>query len=369
MYLESYNRNLYVNCLKPTYQGLVDIEKFLHQTEQDFGYKNIENLVELYKTIFDNKLLSAHVLCKLERIHKTLNFFHEEPFSKGNYYWHISITFISEEIKWLDELYGLQLSRLLNLLKHTFSKIDNFYITQKPQQIAKYQNIIDAIKKETQIFLEFVNHRTIISEKEKLNEQQLTNIPFGGLFYTAHIQNIKSILDLGILSHNLAHSLGLVSEDISNQQVNERRNRTVSTLGGNIHDFAPLYFNPRNPMLYVLCKQLIKENLVLIRVNPHILLEKNVCFSDGNAAVSSTQFYNNLDDFNKLNWDVIKNEYWTNYPDGKRIKCSEVLVKSKIPIFYITDIFVYNQNALDKILLLFPNHLGINSYVENKLFF
>ncbi len=35
------------------------------------------------------------------------------------------------------------------------------------------------------------------------------------LFYTAHLKNLKSILNLGIISHNSSHSGGLVTEDIS----------------------------------------------------------------------------------------------------------------------------------------------------------
>jgi len=122
-------------------------------------------------------------------------------------------------------------------------------------------------------------------------------------------------------------------------------------------------------MLYYLCKNMDKSNLILLKVNPHILLTDNVAFSDGNAAVRTTNFYTNIEDFNKLSWNVIQNEYWTNYPDGKRIKCSEVLVKNKIPMYYITDLLTFNQESLEKILPLFPNHLGINVSINNRMYF
>ena len=37
-----------------------------------------------------------------------------------------------------------------------------------------------------------------------------------------------------------------------------------------------------------------------------------------------------------------------NYPDGKRIKCSEVLVKKMIPMYYVTDIFTFNSTTFRK---------------------
>ena len=98
-------------------------------------------------------------------------------------------------------------------------------------------------------------------------------------------------------------------------------------------------------------------------------MEQDVSFSDGNAAASSTKFYTDINDFNNLNWTIIQNEYWTNYPDGKRIKCSEVLVKKKIPIFYVTDIFVYNFDSFEKLISLFPNHLGIKLKIESRLYY
>lgn len=369
MYLDSYNNNTYVKCLKELNEGLSRINSFLSRIEANAHIRDIEEIIELYSSIFNSPLLKDHFLFKTQRIYKPLYLSDPGPYTKANSYWHISIKPTSEIIKWLDEVYELQITRLLRFFKHAFSRINNFFINLDKTALQKFKTLFSQIKNETQTFLQYVDHRALLEKKDKLDEDKLLKIPFGGLFYTAHLKNLKSILSLGILSHNSAHSRGLVDEDISNRQVNDRRNRMVQAVGGNIHDFSPLYFNPRNPMLYYLCKQKRKEDLVLLRVNPHILLEQNVCFSDGNAAASATRFYNNLSEFNQLNWEIIRNEYWTNYPDGKRIKCAEVLVKEKVPLEYITNIYVYNENALSQILSIFPNHLGINTSINSKLYF
>lgn len=126
-------------------------------------------------------------------------------------------------------------------------------------------------------------------------------------------------------------------------------------------------------MLYTLCKNKDKNNLDLLRVNPHILLANNVSFSDGNAATKSTHFFSSIQDFNKLNWQLIKEGSWYNYQfgieDGRRIMCSETLVHKKIETYFIDDIFVYDEVVLDKILPLFPNHLGIMTSVNKNLYF
>lgn len=369
MYLDSYNDNIYIECLKELNDGLSRINSFLKNLEANAHIRDIEEIIGLYNSIFNSPLLKDHFLFKTERIYKPLYLSDPGPHTKANSYWHVSMKATSAPLKWLDEVYNNQITRLLRFYKHAFSRINNFFINLNNTALQKFKTLFSQIRNETETYLQYVHHRALLEKKQKLDEDKLERIPFGGLFYTTHLRNLKSILSMGILSHNTAHSRGLVNEDISNQQVNDRRNRIVREMGGNIHDFTPLYFNPRNPMLYYLCKQKRKEDLALLRINPHILLEDNVCYSDGNAAARATRFYNNLSEFNLLNWEVIRNEYWTNYPDGKRIKCAEVLVKEKVALEYITNIYVYSENALDHILPNFPNHLGIRSSVNARLYF
>lgn len=368
-HIVAYNQNLYLNILRELLSKLERIETFIKGVGEYGNFNHIDNLTEYYSAIFSSVGLQNQIHFKIERIYKSVYLRNPDPHNKGNSYYHLTLKLSSDEIIWLDDLYGNLLSRVVKLYRHLFSKIDNYFISYNTEQLEKYKSVISKIKSEVEKFLEYTKHREIENKREKLSNQHLQNIPFGGLFYTAHIENIESILKLGILSHNIAHEKGVVNVDISNKQVNERRNRIEATLGGNIHDFAPLYINPKNPMLYYLCMNGKRENLILLSISPHILLHDDVSFSDGNAAVSSTRFYNNINDFNRLNWSVIKDNYWTKHPDGKRIMCSEVLVKNTIPIYFINSIYVYNENILNKILPLFPNHLGITTEINKNLFF
>lgn len=366
--IELYNRNTYASLLNYLFEHINEVEVFLLSLAENKDFKSIDELVLIYERIFTKSDLKEFIQFKTERIYKALYLRDPGPHTKGNSYFHLTLL-VSSHLDWLDNLYGGMLKRLIKFYKHLFSKIDNFFISQNQDQINKYQNVLLNVKTEVSKFMDFCNHRDLVSKREKLKPEYLSKIPFGGLFYIAHLNNIESILKHGILSHNKAHRNGLVSIDISNQQVNERRNRLETSLSGNIHDFAPLFINPRNPTFYYWCMNESKNNLILLKINPHILLVDNVAFSDGNAAVKTTQFYKNINDFNCLNWEVIHNNYWTNYPDGKRIKCSEVLVKEQIPLYYIDNIFVYSEETLEKIMRLFPNHLGVQLGINKTLYF
>lgn len=372
-FLEIYNQNIYINILKSLCTELTSIENFLKNIGEHENFKEIDELEIYYNKIFKDEAISKHINFKIEKIYKSLYLTNPGPHNKGNSYFHLTLKLSSEAILSLDIFYKSILSNLLKFYKHLFSKIDNYFISLNSEQLDKYNVILEEIKYNVKQFLDNVENREVISKREKLNEQQLNNIPFGGLFYIAHIDNIESILKHGILSHNLANEMELTKVDISNQTVNARRNRFETSLGGNIHDFAPLYFNHKNPMLYTLCKNKDRNTLVLLRINPHILLADNVSFSDGNAATKATHFFSNIDDFNKLNWQLIKQGSWYNYQfgieEGRRIMCSEALVHNKIETYYINDIFVYDEVVLDKIMPLFPNHLGIKTSVNKKLYF
>lgn len=70
-----------------------------------------------------------------------------------------------------------------------------------------------------------------------------------------------------------------------------------------------------------------------------------VVFTDGNAASDATQFYNNTEDLNKIDWEVLKAERWTELPDGKRKRCAEVLVPDSISFDSVRRIVVENEHA------------------------
>lgn len=149
-----------------------------------------------------------------------------------------------------------------------------------------------------------------------------------------HKKNIPNILKYGILSHNEAHYRKIVSNDIADNDVNKRRAK--------IHDYVPFYFNPKNPMLYK--RKDIQDDIVILCIDRNVL-KKECIFTDGNAASSSTIFYDDTRYLNKLNWEIINSRYWGEFSDGKRIRCAEALIRNKVSQDNILEIYCRNENT------------------------
>ena len=66
------------------------------------------------------------------------------------------------------------------------------------------------------------------------------------IFHMTDYNNLKNILLHGLHNHYNTYK----QVDISNQEVNARREKVECIYGHKIHDYVPFYFNPRNAMLY-----------------------------------------------------------------------------------------------------------------------
>jgi hypothetical protein len=189
------------------------------------------------------------------------------------------------------------------------------------------------------------NVKAIEQRKKEMEEEKLRgsmeHIRQFGITYLYHmtsITNLDSILRHTLLSHNEAHRRGLVSVDISDPDVQDRRSRkSIDNLP--LHDYVCLYFSPRNPMLYRRKDQQLE--IILLGIDPCVLLDEHTIFSDGNAASGPTHFYKGISQLAQLPWDVINAQYWTDFEDGKRMKCAEVLVYLQMDVQHIRKIFCY----------------------------
>jgi hypothetical protein len=189
------------------------------------------------------------------------------------------------------------------------------------------------------------------------------------------LSNLCSILEHGLLSHNEAHRLKLVTMDISDPEVNcgIRANKKDTIHNQPLHDYVPLYFSPRNPMLFK--RRELQKKLVILGINPQLIIESSTVFSDGNAASKDTNFYNDVAMLDNLPWNVINAPSWSDFPAGRRIKCAEVLVYPKIQAKSILSIFCYSGRQLSTVheiirsIIAIPRSITISVQVNSKLFF
>lgn len=185
-------------------------------------------------------------------------------------------------------------------------------------------------------------------------------------YYITHIDRLESILKEGILSRSqlnrttrrnlfqiIQNRLGWDQKMRSIHDENIVQNRKHKTFKGrSLWDYANLYFQVRNPMLFRVIRQsdLGKDKIVVLQVNADILDGDNVGITDGNAASSKTQFFEDIPKGLKaLALQQLNQTYWTNSDDAKRKIMAEVLVYDKIPKEKITGIYTANEDIANKV--------------------
>lgn len=189
------------------------------------------------------------------------------------------------------------------------------------------------------------------------------------LYNIVSIHNIKSIFQHGILSRNLIEQMGINHIDISDNEVQSRRNRVVVPGGFELHAYANVYFNPRNAMLYKRLNWL--NNLCVLKIDKRVLDLKNTVISDANASAAGTSFWAPEDALKILNFNTIYSKSW-DFPDYrkrlyyKQTMMAEVLVLNKISKEYIIEILVPNDVVYRKILEM---DLGVPVSINECIFF
>lgn len=172
------------------------------------------------------------------------------------------------------------------------------------------------------------------------------------LYYLSHIGNLESILQHGILPKNQVVSNMPKHYSFAEESVQERRDKKTIQMSNHswmwLHDLVPLYLTPRTPTLYA--RRGIQSDLFFLDISiDSICSEANeFAFTDGNAGSNFTSFYHNLYKLNLIPWDVIKADYWTEFEDGKRKRCSEFLVYPSVSTKFFERIVVSDHDGYRK---------------------
>lgn len=210
------------------------------------------------------------------------------------------------------------------------------------------------------------------SEVEKMARQ----VGIQGLYYIVHLNNIISILENGILSHNLVETNQVNNTPVYNLQIVDNRSRRLVEDNKSLWNYANLYFQPRNAMLYsVIHKNSIHE-VAIIGVSKKILSRKNIFITTGNAASIDSQILSIEE--GKKNLVKIRNQIdkdWWNPNDGsKREMMAECLVPEKVAPSYIQMVYVASDKARNNLqqILASSNNDRVREIpiaVEPKKFF
>jgi hypothetical protein len=170
------------------------------------------------------------------------------------------------------------------------------------------------------------------------------------LHFITPIENLKSILERGILSHDRAAKLSHTSVAMEDVQ-DIRRGKRVPN-GALLHSYANLYLHARNPMMYYLTHN-GHDDLVVGGVSATVLDIPDAVLTDGNAASAGTRFFPSPEGLANLSSELVFARYWTDdnfWPvsERKRARNAELLVPSLVPSTYITGSYVDTPGKLAK---------------------
>lgn len=183
------------------------------------------------------------------------------------------------------------------------------------------------------------------------------------LYNIVSINNLESILNYGILSKNRIAE-HIPHTDISNTSVQSIRDNVFVTKNKRLHDFANLYFNPRNAMLYSRLSEI--DYLCILKIDKAVLDFDNTVVSDRNAAVGGAKFMSPIQASKQLDFNLIYSKSWDfeDYREKLRYKAfmmAEVLVYDSVSPQFIKEIWVGNTIAYDKVI-----QMGVSIPVQIK---
>lgn len=149
------------------------------------------------------------------------------------------------------------------------------------------------------------------------------------LYHMTDLENVPTILERGVLAHHKAPP----HVDISLPTVQARREARY--WGGrryDLHEYACLYFNPRNAML---CRRReMQDRIALVKVSPKALALQGTLVSDGNAAAARSQLVD-LDKLHTLDWGTILGRAWGDDVDGRWVvneeRKSQMMAETLVP--------------------------------------
>ncbi len=191
-----------------------------------------------------------------------------------------------------------------------------------------------------------------------------------GLFYITHVENIPSILQHGILSHGQIEAQNVPFTPIYDAGIVSSRKEKRTPEGVSLWEYANLYFQPRNPMMYRVVHEKQSRDMAVVGVKPDVLQVPRVVLTDGNAASGPTEFFQVSDGLKVIEgqWKVIQAEYWNDRDGSKRKIMAECLVPERITPDQIHTVFVVDHEARERVEKL-AGRVGVPIVPEPKFFF
>jgi hypothetical protein len=210
------------------------------------------------------------------------------------------------------------------------------------------------------------------------------------IFHITAIPNLVSITKFKALHANtLLDKRKIGYENIAYQGAQGKRatKMVAKPPGGVIHDYVPFYFAPRSPMLYTINNGNVPDcphrqpDIVHLMTTVEIVIANKLpyVFYDYNATLGIATCYNDVDDLDKIEWDLFHEapridgycKYWHSVVNNPRYilrqetRQAEFLVHKSFPLKLMIGVGAYNEAKAAEVREIFDN-AGIEVPVEAK---
>lgn len=178
--------------------------------------------------------------------------------------------------------------------------------------------------------------------------------------YIARFENVVSILRRGILCRHRATRWRPV--DIADNDVLDRRKTKRVPGGHRLFDYANVYFDARNAMLFRRLEQ--TDEIAIVRVSKATLDIKGAVIADRNAAAGTARFYPVAQGLAALDCDAVFAKRWNDDGDAKQRRMAELLVPRSIPSELLLGCYVRDLACADRLVEREVAHdVTVNSYI------
>jgi len=179
-----------------------------------------------------------------------------------------------------------------------------------------------------------------------------------------HIENLPEILEHGLLSTNEKDRLGIGHNTIAYNDIQCRRAemQVPCGTGGLVHDYVPLYFCIRSPMLNaVVTNKIADEQLIVYLEFPISIMDRySYVFTDASAnTFDPPNFFTDPSDLNRIDWNAVQTWKWSSKHDEgnnrpiRQRKMAELLIHRHLPITEILRVVVWNNTFKEDVVKIF----------------
>lgn len=177
------------------------------------------------------------------------------------------------------------------------------------------------------------------------------------IFRVTHRDNVSWMLDHGLHCRN-SPQVDPNYVNIGNEELIEKRHHHAvrHPMGGTLSDYVPFYFTPFSIMMLNIktgwrgIRKRQNEEIVILVSSLHRLrdLKMPFLFTDGHAYSAGANFYSDLSDLDKIDWDILqRRDFARDLNDlGKDDRYqAEALIRNMLPLEGLLGVARYNRTA------------------------